>query len=447
MKNFRQIKITFLLLILVLVILVRSQEAVQNNKKNISLHDPNVDETVKSALENGSVSEVVVRKDLLLFPVNAPNLVIAHTQEIHAVPQSNGTNTTDRKPTAAEVAEVNEYSLSQLVSTNDTNYDNETVRKLLRATASTLLRGPENVSVLEPGKLLEIVSGFNLSHGLATETVPLPNEVQNISLPKQSIAGLLSKSLQQSDSLTTVTIPAYDFNTPQSDVAITDITSDSHPYADGISKRSADLKESNSSSDGITVIPPYPYIVKKRQIDSDENDSDDDSISENNTTEEIVDVINKGNSTEPRSIDSEMYDNDNNGTITEETAENGKRSVKEDDSLIDNSSFSTVEYDSTSISSTMLDSGVKDNYKVETINNSTAGSRSFVINNGALYRMHTVEEKLKDDSPEDMEVAEDIVFRPLFRYRQETRLRQQSSRRSGYRQSAYKASDTQYDDD
>lgn len=49
--------------------------------------------------------------------------MIAHSQQIHAVPQKNGSVTTDGKPTAAEVAEVNEYSLSQLV--NDT--DNDTV--------------------------------------------------------------------------------------------------------------------------------------------------------------------------------------------------------------------------------------------------------------------------------------------------------------------------------
>lgn len=50
--------------------------------------------------------------------------MIAHSQEIHAVPQKNGTyNTTDGKPVAAEIAEVNEYSLSQLV--NET--DNDTV--------------------------------------------------------------------------------------------------------------------------------------------------------------------------------------------------------------------------------------------------------------------------------------------------------------------------------
>lgn len=45
----------------------------QNN--TLGLEDATVDATVKAALENASVSEVVVRKDLLLFPVNAPNLV------------------------------------------------------------------------------------------------------------------------------------------------------------------------------------------------------------------------------------------------------------------------------------------------------------------------------------------------------------------------------------
>lgn len=54
--------------------------------------------------------------------------VIAHTQEIHAKPQNNGTDSTDGKPTSAEVAEINEYSLSQLV--NDTDNANETVSRV-----------------------------------------------------------------------------------------------------------------------------------------------------------------------------------------------------------------------------------------------------------------------------------------------------------------------------
>lgn len=57
----------------------------------------------------------------------------------------------------------------------------------------------------------------------------------------------------------------------------------------------------------------------------------------------------------------------------------------------------------------------------------------------------------QDDSEEDMDVAEDIVFRPLFRYRQETRLRQQYSpdRRPSFRKSnnryRYKAENPDYD--
>lgn len=53
--------------------------------------------------------------------------MIAHRQEVHALPRNDSTNV-DGKPSAAEVAEVNEYTLSQLVSTNDSVTGNENVR-------------------------------------------------------------------------------------------------------------------------------------------------------------------------------------------------------------------------------------------------------------------------------------------------------------------------------
>ena len=69
-------KYTLLLVHVCLIVCITSDGPfVTNDTKTVSLSDPNVDPAVKSALENGSVSEVLVRKDLLLFPVNAPDLV------------------------------------------------------------------------------------------------------------------------------------------------------------------------------------------------------------------------------------------------------------------------------------------------------------------------------------------------------------------------------------
>lgn len=50
---------------------------VNNMKLSVDPQKPSseVEESVKSALQNGSVSEVVIRKDLLLFPSRAPNYV------------------------------------------------------------------------------------------------------------------------------------------------------------------------------------------------------------------------------------------------------------------------------------------------------------------------------------------------------------------------------------
>lgn len=83
-----------------------------------------------------------------------------------------------------------------------------------------------------------------------------------------------------------------------------------------------------------------------------------------------------------------------------------------------------------------------------TTNNSTVDSQPAPTNNKFSNWIHDIKEKLRDDSPENMEVAEDIVFRPLFRYRQETRLRQEAARKRnyGYRKSAYNDDDSEYDD-
>ena len=52
--------------------------------------------------------------------------VIAHRHEIHAIPGNNTNDTETGEPGTAEVAEVHEYSLSQLVPSNET--DNNEVR-------------------------------------------------------------------------------------------------------------------------------------------------------------------------------------------------------------------------------------------------------------------------------------------------------------------------------
>lgn len=46
-----------------------------NSSSPLNIGSTGVNEAVKSALKNGSVSEVVVKKDLLLYPLNVPNLV------------------------------------------------------------------------------------------------------------------------------------------------------------------------------------------------------------------------------------------------------------------------------------------------------------------------------------------------------------------------------------
>ena len=71
-----QVKLTITFMCTIAIVFGNCQGLVEENKtRTVGLQDPNVDATVKTALENGTVSEVVVRKDLLLFPVNAPNLV------------------------------------------------------------------------------------------------------------------------------------------------------------------------------------------------------------------------------------------------------------------------------------------------------------------------------------------------------------------------------------
>ncbi|CAB0038919.1 unnamed protein product [Trichogramma brassicae] len=80
MKRLEQTSRSLFLILLITAVLAYGQDEPANtgNTKTVAFHDPSVDATVKSALENGSVSEVVVRKDLLLFPVNAPDLVSIH---------------------------------------------------------------------------------------------------------------------------------------------------------------------------------------------------------------------------------------------------------------------------------------------------------------------------------------------------------------------------------
>ncbi|XP_031782110.1 suppressor protein SRP40-like isoform X2 [Nasonia vitripennis] len=320
MRNFERVKCGLALLCAISAALVSCDDFdQQNDTKTVSLEDPGIDATVKAALENGSVSEVVVRKDLLLFPVNAPNLVIAHSQEIHAVPQQNSSNATDGKPVAAEVAEVNEYSLSQLVN----NTDNDTTSQGIAIPASSFPNGSENDSVLEPGKLLEIVSGFNLSSGVATEKVPLPSEVQDFSLPKHSIVELLSKSLPQADD-------------------------------------AAPMIESSSEAPS--------YFVGKRSVDDDDDDDEDDDSQSNDSesTEDDDDSQSDDADLEKRSAESDEKDDSsdsksdgssatNSGSSSSTTTENVKRST---DSGDDADSSSTTENGASSTTESATNTGI-----------------------------------------------------------------------------------------
>ncbi|XP_023248048.1 uncharacterized protein LOC106636470 isoform X2 [Copidosoma floridanum] len=435
--------VIFLLLAVCPVLPAKCQDNVEHNgTKIIGLKDPNVDATVKSALENGTVSEVVVRKDLLLFPVNAPNLVIAHRQEIHAVPQNNSTEGTNGKPTAAEVAEVNEYSLSQVVS-NDTSGNDESVSTFADPAAA---RGPQNGALLEPGKLLEIPSGFNISDGLATEKVALPDEVQNVSVPKKSIVDLLSKSLGQSDaSLTTVSSSSIHkllkrsvAHMDSNNTSTTTTTIGSLVDYSAMVKRSADLQEDGDATTENTK--DFTTFVEKRSIDySDEDDSDsDESSSSSSSAAEI------GKTSVDSTTDSASSTTPSNGDGSS-TSNIVKRSVEmdgdgnDDDNDGDDNSVSTSEpYDPEVDKSS------------STTNSSNDQNQTFIggdseDQNGKDHERQYVPENEVD---EDMDVAEDIVFRPLFRYRQETRLRHQYSpdRRNYYENRyRYKTGDSDYD--
>lgn len=233
------------------------------------------------------------------------------------------------------------------------------------SSASALLRDPQNASVLEPGKLLEIVSGFNLSHGMATETVPLPDEVQNISIPEQSIANLLSKSIQQSDTPVSSTWPAYDINAPQTDSTTVD---SSYPGAVDVVRRSIDSEE-NNSTDESAMIPPYPYLVRKRSIDSDGCDSDENCSSQEESAEDELASTSTDSvdDTEKRSVESKMNDEDNSSTIEEDeksSEENDEKTTKDDESSVDDNDISTVGYESTSSSSTISDTSLLDSVKM-----------------------------------------------------------------------------------
>uniref|UniRef100_A0ABD2XLN7 Uncharacterized protein n=1 Tax=Trichogramma kaykai TaxID=54128 RepID=A0ABD2XLN7_9HYME len=428
------------LILLITAVLAFGQDEPANtsNTKTVAFHDPSVDATVKSALENGSVSEVVVRKDLLLFPVNAPDLVIAHRQEIHAVPHNGSYNADTGKPTAAEVAEVNEYSLSQLVPTNDT--DNETETHSYPIVAAPVSTGNENNSVLEPGKLLEIVSGFNLSHGMATEKVELPSGVQNFSFPKQTIVDLLSKSLAQSDSMIASS------STPQ-----TLLTSyrNAKRSVDSDESKSSSSDESNDSSeeraedgDSTTV----GSIVKRSAYygisEEDGSGSDEDSRSSSGVSAEL---------TKRSAEDGDMVDDAVYGTVTEKSttttsgvdttsAEVKKRSVEdekeEDDDDSDEIKSTTVAttttggYTKTLVRrAAMLSDDIEQNYTTEGYSPSVERVSELRIDSNSSDSQGLVGTKLRSTSSlnsdeENMDVAEDIVFRPLFRYRQEMRVRQ-----------------------
>ncbi|XP_033222152.1 uncharacterized protein LOC117176169 [Belonocnema kinseyi] len=163
----------------------RLSNATQNiaNASLISgFQDPDVKEAIKSALGNNSASEVIVKKNLLLFPLNAPNLVLSHKQEFHTIPQVHDKNSTD-DATYTELAEVNEFSLSELIPLN---------------ASTTKVNGSEQIQgkgeqISGAPKVLEVISGFNLPDGLMTEKIPLPESIKNsIPAPTYSILGLLS---------------------------------------------------------------------------------------------------------------------------------------------------------------------------------------------------------------------------------------------------------------
>ncbi|OXU27027.1 hypothetical protein TSAR_005989 [Trichomalopsis sarcophagae] len=492
MRNFERVKCGLALLCAISAALVSCDDFdQQNNTKTVGLDDPGIDATVKAALENGSVSEVVVRKDLLLFPVNAPNLVIAHSQEIHAVPQQNSSNATDGKPVAAEVAEVNEYSLSQLVN----NTDNDTTSQGIAIPVSSFPNGSENDSVLEPGKLLEIVSGFNLSNGVATEKVPLPSEVQDFSLPKHSIVELLSKSLPQADDAAPMIgssseAPSYyvgkrsvdddddddeDDDSQSNGSESTEDDDDSQSDDADLEKRSAESDEKDDSSDSKSDessatksgsnSSTTTETVKKSTDSGD--DADSSSTTENGSSSTTESATSTGIA--KRSIDSDEDDSssttENDSSSTTESATStgiAKRSIDsdEDDSKSDSSEESTQKT-STSTSRKETKRSAEEDHDDDGDDSSASNSTEYydhVVSKSSKTADSQAEsssvqrsgkESLVRDSEDDMDVAEDMVFRPLFRYRQETLLRQRypfygRSRNYGNRY-RYRADDSDYD--
>ncbi|XP_043472907.1 uncharacterized protein LOC122505394 [Leptopilina heterotoma] len=91
--------------------------------KNIikGIQDPDVKSIIKSALGNDSTSEVVLKKNLIVFPSNTPNLVITNKQEVHKIPGMAGkASKLGSNSTFSEVKEVNELSLAELIPLNET---------------------------------------------------------------------------------------------------------------------------------------------------------------------------------------------------------------------------------------------------------------------------------------------------------------------------------------
>ena len=62
--------------------------------------------------------------------------------------------------------------------------------------------------------MLHFVSSFNLMDGASTEKVALPQEVENFSIPKQSIENILTKSISNPNDVQSPTTPLNYETTP-----------------------------------------------------------------------------------------------------------------------------------------------------------------------------------------------------------------------------------------
>lgn len=171
---------------------------------------------------------------------------------------------------------------------------------------------------------MEIASGFNLTNGLTTEKVSLPDEIQNMNIPKQSLSDLLTKSLTQTNgSLTSVNSPHF----------VGKRSVDSSLFDTPENKTNGD-----DSSSGVDIVKRSDNEMK------DQDDSSNVSMMETTTTptDDPAETDVNNHFVMKRSVDQDMSDENKNNTEGFNSTESldskvTKRSIEEDNSKSDDS--------------------------------------------------------------------------------------------------------------